>query len=223
MKVLVVEDDVRIAALLRKGLTMAGHLVETTHLAADGKRLVANGHFDVLILDVKLPDYDGIALCKKLRDEGLETPILMLTARDSIDDKVAGLTVGADDYLTKPFSFQELLARLTALNRRPAQFVNSNVLTVRDVDLFPDRSEVVRNGRTISLTRKEFAVLELLLRNTNQVLSRELILDRVWGTDAEPIANVVDAVIARLRTKLDKGFKKPLIKTVRGLGYKVES
>ncbi len=223
MKILVVEDDVRIAALLRKGLTAAGHLVETTHLAADGKQLASDGHFDVLILDVKLPDYDGITLCKEFREEGLETPILMLTARDSIDDKVAGLTVGADDYLTKPFSFDELLARLTALNRRPAQFVNTNVLTVRDLELFPNSSDVKRNGVPINLTRKEFSVLELLVRNVNQVLSREVILDRVWGTDVEPVANVVDAVIARLRVKLDKGSKKPIIKTVRGLGYKVES
>lgn len=223
MKILVVEDDVRIATLLRKGLTAAGHLVETAQMAADAKYLAADGHFDVLILDVKLPDYDGITLCKEFRDEGLETPILMLTARDSIDDKVAGLTVGADDYLTKPFAFDELLARLTALTRRPAQFVNTHVLKVKDVELFSNTLEVKRNGVPITLTRKEFAVLELLLRNPNQVLSREVILDRVWGTEVEPVANVVDAVIARLRVKLDKGSKKPLIKTVRGLGYKVES
>lgn len=222
MKVLVVEDDVRIAALIRKGLTVAGHLVEVTHLAEDGKRLADDGHFDLILLDVKLPDSDGITLCKQLRDEGLETPILMLTARDSIDDKVAGLTVGADDYLTKPFSFEELLARMTALNRRPAQYINTNVIAVRDVELCPSTSEVTRGGTVIPLTRKEFSVLELLMRNVNQVLGREMILDRVWGTDFDPVANVVDAVIARLRVKIDKGSKKPLIKTVRGLGYKIE-
>jgi DNA-binding response OmpR family regulator len=222
MKILVVEDDRRLRTLVRKGLESKGHVIDLAQNAEEGRRLAADGHYDVMILDVKLPDTNGVTLCTDLRNQGLKTPILMLTARDSVGDKVLGLTAGADDYMTKPFSFEELAARLIALVRRPPQMVADRVLKARDLVLNMDTCEVHKNDVPISLTRKEFAVLELLMRHPNQVLNRETILDRVWETDFEPAANVVDAVIARLRTKLMLQKKeKPLIKTVRGLGYKI--
>ncbi|MCF8564919.1 response regulator transcription factor [Alicyclobacillus tolerans] len=223
MKILVVEDDVRLASLVRRGLEADGHVIENAYTAGDGWNRAWAGYFDVLILDIKLPDSDGMTLCNNLRKEGFTTPILMLTARDSVDDKVAGLRAGADDYLTKPFSFDELKARLEALTRRPSQYVDTNVLLIRNVELNPATSEVKVDDAVVTLTRKEFAVLELLMRNVNQVLTREQILDRVWSTESEPVANVVDAVIARLRAKIDRNRRmKPFIKTVRGLGYKIQ-
>ncbi|PWI55037.1 response regulator transcription factor [Sulfoacidibacillus thermotolerans] len=222
MKLLVVEDDKRIASLLQRGLTQLGHTIDLAHDGEDGYYLALNSAYDVIILDVKLPSMDGLTVCQELRKSGIHSAILMLTARDSIDDKVTGLTSGADDYVTKPFSFEELSARIQALFRRPAQYVEQQVLRVHSLELYPQTFEVKKQGVPIELTRKEFSLLELLMRNPNQVLSRELILDRLWGADFEPSANVVDAMIARLRTKLGNGKEKPLIKTIRGVGYKLE-
>lgn len=223
MKLLVVEDDARLADLLNRGLKSTGHVVDTADCAAEGWRLVHEGHYDVIILDVKLPDEDGFSLCQRLRKAEVVTPIMMLTARDSIDDKVTGLSAGADDYLTKPFSFAELNARLSALQRRLPQYDDTTVVRVGDVELHPDTFVVKRAGIPIDLTAREFALLELLMRNSGHVMTKEMILNRVWSTDADPVANVVEAVIARLRQKLDTGKQAPpFIKTVRGLGYKVE-
>lgn len=222
MKLLVVEDDTRLADLLNRGLRSGGHVVDVAGLATDAWRLVHEGHYDVIILDVKLPDEDGFSLCQRLRKAQVLTPIMMLTARDSIDDKVTGLTAGADDYLTKPFSFSELNARLNALQRRLPQYDDRTVVTVGDVELEPDTFVVKRAGIPIDLTAREFALLELLMRNAGHVMTKEVILSRVWSTDADPVANVVEAVIARLRQKLDVGTNAPFIKTVRGVGYKVE-
>lgn len=222
MKILVVEDDKRIATLLQRGLQQLGYTVDLAHHGEDGFQMALQTPYDVIILDVKLPGMDGMTICRSLRQSGVHAAILMLTARDSIDDTVAGLTSGADDYVTKPFSFEELAARISALVRRPAQYVEAqSSLQVGRLQLNPQTFEVTRGGTPIELTRKEFALLELLMRNPNQVLQRELILDRLWGAEFEPTANVVDAMIARLRTKLGK--EKPTIRTIRGIGYKLES
>lgn len=224
MKLLVIEDDRKIASLLYKGLGNMGHVVDVAQTARDGWGFLSDGYYDLLILDVKLPDEDGITLCRRIRDEQILVPIIMLTARDSIDDKVAGLSAGADDYLTKPFSFDELKARIIALKRRPPDYEETAVLKVRDVELHPGAFTVKQAGQEVNLTRREFALLELLMRNADQVLTREMILDRVWSTDSDPVANVVESVIARLRQKLGKNKgDKALIKTVRGMGYMMQS
>lgn len=223
MKILVIEDDLKLSALLKRGLEKVGHVVETAHRADEGGIRAETPDYDAVILDVKLPDGDGIVLCAKLRKNGVKTPILVLTARDSVDDKVAGLAAGADDYLTKPFSLEELRARLQALMRRNPQYVETVVLRVRDLTLDASAAEVTVAGHRIPLTHKEFAVLELLMRNPNRVFTREQIFDRVWGEGSESVSNVVDAVIARSRSKLDAHTTgKSFITTIRGLGYKME-
>lgn len=224
VKLLVVEDDRKIASLLYKGLSSGGHVVDVAHTAAEGWRLLCDGYYDIIVLDIKLPDEDGVSLCHRIRDALIQTPIIMLTARDSIDDKVAGLSAGADDYLTKPFSFEELKARIAALGRRPPSYEDTKVLVVGNVELYPQALVVKQAGETVALTRREFALLELLMRNPGQVLTKETILERVWSTDSDPVANVVESVVARLRQKLDKGNeRKSPIKTVRGMGYMIES
>lgn len=222
MKILVIEDDLRIASLLQRGLSQMGNTVDLSYDGKSGFQMACDTLYDVIILDIKLPGKDGIAVCKELRKSGVIAPILMLTSRDSVDDKVTGLSSGADDYMTKPFSFEELMARIQALVRRPAQYIEQPVLRVGPLELNPQTFEVRKHGAPLSLTRKEFALLELLMRNQNQVLGRELILDRLWESDFEPSANVVDAMIARLRTKLELGKEKPSLRTIRGVGYKLE-
>lgn len=223
MKVLMIEDDKRIADLLRRGLERSSFMVEWAASGAEARAMVADGMFDAILMDVMLPDVSGIELCSELRDLGIDLPILMLTARDSVADKVDGLSAGADDYLTKPFSFEELKARLIALSRRPAAFIDASQLSAGLLTLFPAQSRVTWDGKMVNLTPKEFAVVEILLRNKGQVLSREVLLDRVWGTSYEPSANVVDAVVARIRVKLKQvGKGGSTIHTIRGLGYRIE-
>ncbi len=185
-----------------------------------GLEQALHGDYDLLILDVKLPGLDGISICKALRDQNVNSSIIMLTARDSVEDKVEGLAAGADDYLTKPFSFLELDARIQALSRRPKQFVDESVLQVRDLAMYPHLFEVKKSGVNIELTRKEFALLEFFMRNVNRILTREQILDRVWGADEVPMTNVVDALVVRLRQKIN-AKDQALIQTIRGLGYKM--
>jgi two-component system copper resistance phosphate regulon response regulator CusR len=223
MKILAVENDPRFAKLLRQGLEPHGHRLEVAKSAGDGWTMASDSHFDVMILDVKLPERAGISLCKQFRDTGIKTPILMLTARDSVDDKVAGLAAGADDYLIKPFSFKELLARVNALVRRPADLINTDVLRIRNVELNPMTATVTRAGSTLGLTHKEFAILELLMRNANHAMTREFILDHVWGADSDPVANVVDAVIARLRLKLDPTRARRSLNTPSGITHFISS
>ncbi len=219
VRILLVEDDHRLGDLLKRGLSKR-HMVDWVDHGQVGLEQALFGDYDLLILDVKLPGIDGISLCKSLRDHNVDSSIIMLTARDSVEDKVEGLSAGADDYLTKPFSFLELEARIQALSRRPKQFVEESVLRVRDLEMQPDLFEVKKNGEIVELTRKEFALLELLMRNVNRILTREQILDRLWGADEIPMTNVVDALMARLRQKIDD--KGPsLIQTVRGVGYKM--
>ncbi len=217
MKILVIEDEPRVAELLQRGLSRAQHVVDIAQSGQDGLMMAADGHYDAVVVDVMLPDIDGFMVAHQLRDRGDHFPILMLTARDTIDDKVMGFRSGADDYLTKPFAFEELLARLDALARRAEGFQPNDELVVGP--LKRSGMTVYCQGQPLDLTPKEFQVLGLLMRHANQVLTREQILDYVWSTDADPIANVVDRVVARLRKKIESVHGSPVVATVRGFGY----
>jgi DNA-binding response OmpR family regulator len=222
--ILVVEDEHRLASLLRRVLAEERHTVDTAHDGARGFDLAASDTYDLVILDVMLPQMDGVEVCRQMRDAGVQTPVLMLTARGAVEDRVAGLKSGADDYLVKPFAMEELLARVDALLRRRTQGLESSPeLQVGDLKLDLVRHEVQRGSRIIELTAKEFALLEYLMRNTGQVLTRTQITDHVWRYDLDALSNVVDTYIHYLRDKIDRGFGRPLIKTVRGVGYKIEA
>jgi DNA-binding response OmpR family regulator len=218
MQVLVVEDERRMAELLRQGLEEEGHSVV---LAGDGKEglAMAEAHpFDVIVLDVMLPEMDGFSMARKLRASRNQTPILMLTARDATADMIAGLNLGADDYLVKPFAFDVLLARLHAVSRR-GPIPQPVKLQVRDLTLNPASREVTRGGRRVSLTRTEYGLLELLMRRAGRVVTRENLIEAVWGFDSEVRSNTLDAFIRLLRDKVDVGGEAKLIHTVRGVGY----
>ena len=220
MKILLVEDEKKVANFVRSGLKSEGFTVD---LAADGEEglfLAQGGGFDLIILDILLPKLDGITVCKKLRTEGKTMPIIMLTAKDSVEDRVRGLDAGADDYLTKPFSFAELLARVRALTRRH-KATEQEPLAVGDLTLDPETFEARRGGKKISLSATEFRLLKYLMENSSHVVTKALILENVWGYDFSPESNVVDVYIKYLRDKIDKGFKSGLIKTVRGIGYRL--
>ncbi len=224
MHILVVEDEQRLAFLLRRVLLEERHTVDIAHDGEKGLNLALSDTYDVVILDVMLPIYDGFEVCRQMRAERILAPVLMLTARGAVEDRVKGLNVGADDYLTKPFAMEELLARVNALlRRRDRRFDESPQLVVGDLKLDLVRHEASRGGRIIELTAKEFALLEYLMRHPGQVLSRTQITDAVWSYDLEALSNVVDIYIHYLRDKIDQGFSHPLIKTVRGVGYKLEA
>ncbi len=219
MRVLLVEDDERIAEYVASGLRQEGHVVE---IAADGETGlsdISDGEYDAAIVDVMLPRRDGIRLVREARRRGVETPILMLSAKAEVPDRVSGLQAGADDYLTKPFSFAELSARLAALARRAARAPSSTRLSYADLELDLLTRRVRRAGQDIELTAKELALLELFLRNPERVLSKTMILEHVWGYDFDPQTNVVDVLVHRLRKAVDRPFDRSLIQTVRGLGY----
>ena len=220
MKILLVEDEKKVANFVRSGLKSEGFTVD---LAADGEEglfLARDGDFDLIVLDILLPKLDGITLCKKLRAEGKTVPIIMLTAKDSVEDRVRGLDAGADDYLTKPFSFAELLARARALTRRH-KAAGEEKLAVGDLTLDPETFEVERGGKKLALSATEFRLLKYLMENSSHVVTKTLILENVWGYDFSPESNVVDVYIKYLRDKIDKGFKISFIKTVRGIGYRL--
>jgi DNA-binding response OmpR family regulator len=224
MHILVVEDEQRLAFLLRRVLLEERHTVDLAHDGHAGLDLALSDTYDVVILDVMLPKLDGIEICRQMRAERVMSPVLMLTARGSIEDRVTGLNVGADDYLTKPFAMEELLARINALlRRRDRRFDETLQLSVGDLTLDLVRHEARRDGRAIELTAKEFALLEYLMRHPGLVLTRTQIVDAVWRYDLEALSNVVDIYIHYLRDKIDQGFSRPLIKTVRGVGYKIEA
>jgi DNA-binding response OmpR family regulator len=224
MHLLVVEDERRLANLLRRMLAEERHTVDLAHDGRTGLDLALSDTYDMVILDLMLPDVDGIEICRQMRQNRVETPVLMLTARGAVEDRVKGLNVGADDYLIKPFAMEELLARVNALLRRRGRgFENGTTLTVGDLTLDLVRHEARRAGRLIELTAKEFALLEFLMRHPGQVLTRTQITDHVWRYDLEALSNVVDLYIHYLRDKVDQGFGRPLIKTVRGVGYKIEA
>ena len=219
MRILVAEDERKVASFIRQGLEEEGHAVE---VAADGETalsLIVDGPpYDLIVLDVMLPKRDGLSILRALRQQGLATPVLVLTARDSVADKVAGLDVGADDYLTKPFAFEEFLARVRALLRRGGD-VKSPLLRVDDLVLDPARREVRRGERRIILTAREYALLEYFMRNPGRVLTRPMLTEHVWGLDFDPESNVVDVYVGYVRRKIEAEGERPLLRTMRGAGY----
>jgi DNA-binding response OmpR family regulator len=223
MHILVVEDEQRLAVLLRRVLTEERHTVDLAYDGSSGLDLALSDTYDLIVLDWMLPGMDGISVCREVRAEKVTTPILMLTARGAVEDRVTGLNTGADDYLTKPFAMEEFLARVNAsLRRRDRGIDASTTLHIGDLSLDLVRHEVRRQGREIPLTAKEFALLEYMMRHPGQVLTRTQITDHVWRYDLEGLSNIVDTYIHYLRDKIDRGFGKPLIRTIRGVGYKIE-
>ncbi|WP_308446299.1 two-component system response regulator RppA [Caldilinea sp.] len=220
MRVLVVEDEPKIAAFLKRGLEENAYAVDVARDGEEGLAWAQAFPYDLIILDIMLPKLDGVTLCRRLRAEGNRANILMLTAKDDIEDRVAGLDAGADDYLVKPFAFRELLARLRALQRRGGE-QRTTRLQVADLVLDLVSHQAMRGGRTIELTAKEFALLEFLMRHPNQTLSRTVIAEHVWDYDFYNQSNVVDVYIRYLRKKIDDPFNLKLIQTVRGMGYRL--
>lgn len=221
MRVLLIEDDITIARLLKEGLEDESYAVDVANDGSEGYRTAAADDYDVIILDIMLPEMNGYEVCRALRNDGDKTPILMLTARDTERDIVEGLDTGADDYLAKPFSFDVLLARIRALLRRPNEKLEE-ILQVGDLKLDPSSKKVTRASQEINLTAKEYGVLEYLMRNKGKVLSKEQIISHVWDFDADVLPNNVELFIMFLRRKIDKPFKSKLIHTVSGFGYKLE-
>lgn len=223
MKILVAEDDADTAAFLRKGLTQEGHAVDVVH---DGREALSHCLYDeieLLVLDRLMPGMDGLAVLKALRASGSRLPVLLLTAMADVDDRVTGLMAGADDYLVKPFHFSELLARIVALSRRPQDADESSVLKVADLELDLLTRTATRGGRQIALHTKEFRLLEILMRNTGRVITKTMMLERVWNFDFDPHTTVVETHISRLRAKIDRPFDTPLIHTVRNAGYSMHA
>jgi len=218
MKILVVEDEQRVAQFIQKGLKEEGHAVDCAYDGEEGGFLAEVNEYDLVILDLMLPKKNGVAVCREIRERGVATPVLMLTARDSVEDKVRGLDAGADDYLTKPFAFEELLARTRALLRRSSES-KAPVLKIADLELDPMSRRVTRSEQAIRLTTKEYALLEYMMRNPDRVLSRTRIGEHVWDMNFDPESNVIDVYVSHLRNKVDKGFAPPLIHTLRGQGY----
>ena len=221
MRILLVEDDTAIARSLKEGLEDEAYAVDVANDGSEGYRTAAADDYDVIILDIMLPEMNGYEVCRALRSDGNKTPILMLTARDAERDIVEGLDTGADDYLAKPFSFDVLLARIRALLRRPNEKLEE-ILQVGDLKLDPSSKKVTRASQEINLTAKEYGVLEYLMRNKGKVLSKEQIISHVWDFDADVLPNNVELFIMFLRRKIDKPFKSKLIHTVSGFGYKLE-
>lgn len=219
MRILIVEDDEETRRFIAKGLEEAGHTVASARDGTDGVFHATDGAFDVLVVDRMLPGLDGLSLLKALRATGNGTPVLMLTALGGIADRVGGLEAGADDYLVKPFAFSELSARINALARRPQVRVDANRLTVGDIVLDLDRRTVARGGRRVTLQPREFTLLAELMRNPRRVMTRTMLLERVWDFDFDPRTNIVETHMSRLRSKLNAGFDRDAIETVRGAGY----
>ncbi len=221
MKILAIEDDRTVGQYVKRGLEEQRFHVDLAADGLEGLRLASGGQYDLIILDLRLPEMSGLEVLRNLRDRGLTVPILVLTAQDTVDFKVQALRTGADDYVTKPFSFEELLARVEALGRRPQQ-LRSPVLRVLDLELDTATHEARRGSEVIELTPKEYTVLEYLMRHTGRVMSRTLITEYAWDYHFDPGTNIVDVVINRLRKKIDSGHARKLIHTVRGVGYTVK-
>ncbi|MGC8717062.1 MAG: two-component system response regulator RppA [bacterium] len=222
MRILVVEDEEKLALAIKKGLERENYTVDCVFDGEDAQYRIETGYedYDLVILDLMLPKKDGIAICKEIREANITIPILMLTARDKTEDKILGLDSGADDYLVKPFSFEELLARIRALLRRPRSLI-PEVLKVKDLTLDATSRKVFRGEKEIPLTSKEFAILEYLMRNMNQIITREQILSHVWEYDFDSFSNVVDVHIKNLRKKIGIDGDR-ILETVRGMGYRIK-
>jgi len=223
MKVLLIEDDAETARYIVNGLTEQGLVVDHADNGRDGLVLAAGEPYDVMILDRMLPGLDGLGILKTIRSAGVRTPVLLLTAMSGVDDRVEGLEAGGDDYLVKPFAFSELLARVHALARRPHATAEETVLKVGNLEMDLIRREVKRGGKTIDLQPREFRLLEYLMRNAGRVVTRTMLLQKVWDFHFDPATNVVETHISRLRSKVDKPFETPLIRTVRGAGYSLHA
>ena len=221
MRILIAEDDRKVAGFLKKGLKEEQYAVDVCHDGEEALFRTQVDQYDLVILDVMLPKKNGFSVCKEIRKEGNLTPILMLTARDQLEDKVRGLQEGADDYLTKPFAFEELLARIQALLRRTQDY-KTKTLKVGDLELDPVSRKITREGKPITLTGKEYALLEYLMRNKGRVITQSMIIDHVWDMNYDGLSNVVNVYINHLREKIDKGFSLKYIHTIRGVGYKVD-
>ena len=222
MKILIIEDEQKTGDYLQKGLNEAGFVVDLARNGLDGLHLAVSEPYDLIILDVMLPDLNGWRIVETLRDKGRQMPLLFLTAKDSVEDRVRGLELGADDYLVKPFAFSELLARVRTLLRRGSPQAQSNQLEAADLALNLPRRHAMRSGVHIHLTNKEFALLELLVRRQGEVLPRSLIASLVWDMNFDSDTNVIDVAIRRLRAKIDDGFDLKLIQTIRGMGYTID-
>jgi two-component system copper resistance phosphate regulon response regulator CusR len=222
MRLLVIEDEVKAGDYVSKGLTEAGFLVDLSRNGLDGHHLAMTETYDLIILDVMLPDVDGWRIVKSLRESNRSTPVLFLTARDSVNDKVKGLELGADDYLVKPFAFAELLARVRTLLRRGITSTLEECLQIADLVLDLSRRRVTRGGHRINLTTREFSLLELMVRRRGEVLPRSLIASQVWDMNFDSDTNVIDVAIRRLRAKIDEPYTPKLIHTVRGMGYQLD-
>lgn len=218
MRILLVEDEIRLSHFIKKGLVEHGFAVDQAHDGEEGLYLAKEEAYDLVILDIMLPKMSGIELCKKLREIKKDTPVLMLTAKSEVEDKIEGLDNGADDYLTKPFVFAELRSRINALLRRSYHQVSS-ILTLVDLVVDPTRHIVTRAGESIKLTPKEFAILELLLRRKHEVVTRTQVIEHVWDYNFDSLSNVVDVFMGTLRKKIDRGYKIALIHTLHGVGY----
>lgn len=223
MKLLIVEDEPNIGRYLRQGLGEAGYAVDWVNDGLEGEQLALSGDYDLLLLDVMLPGRDGWQIVRKLREKDRSTPVLFLTARDSVEDRVHGLESGADDYLVKPFAFAELLARVRSLLRRGTVSPQETRLAIADLELDLLRRRVQRDGQRIDLTAKEFSLLELLMRRQGEVLPKSLIASQVWDMNFDSDTNVVEVAVRRLRAKIDDPFEPKLIRTVRGMGYVLDA
>jgi two-component system OmpR family response regulator len=219
MRILLVEDDVKIATFILKGLKEAGFAADHAIDGKEGLSMALNEPYDTAIIDIMLPKLDGLTLIEELRRKKINTPVIILSAKRSIDDRIKGLQKGGDDYLTKPFSFSELLARIQALIRRASRTSEPTVLSIGDLSMDLLTREVARTGRRIELQPREFALLEYLMRNTGRVVSKTMILEHVWDYNFDPQTNVVDVLVCRLRNKVDRDFDVKMIHTIRGVGY----
>jgi len=220
MRVLVVEDSRRLAGIIKRGLLEEGYAVDSAYDGEEAQYMAETTPFDLIVLDVMLPKKDGLAVCRDLRTKNVNTPILMLTAKDSVEDKVVGLDAGADDYVVKPFAFAELLARLRALLRREVS-PKVQKYEVGDLTLDPQSREVSRDGRRIDLTSKEYAILEYFMRRPNAVVTRTMLGENVWDYEFDGLSNIIDVYVRRLRKKIDRDGEDSLIQTVRGAGYRL--
>jgi len=222
MRLLLVEDDLQIASFIMKGLKQAGFVIDHAIDGEDGLHMALNEPYDAAIIDIMLPKLDGLTLIEELRRKKVDTPVIILSAKRSIDDRVKGLQTGSDDYLTKPFSFSELLARVQALIRRATRATEPTRLSVGELSIELLKHEIFRAGEKIDLQPREFSLLEYLMRNTGRVVSKTMILEHVWDYDFDPQTDVVDVLVCRLRSKVDRDFDEKMIHTIRGVGYVLE-